>query len=269
MVFVVLAVLAALGATAINRTRELARKTACQDNLRELGLSLSGFVDRMGTFPPGTVMNKDVPAEKRLSWYVETWCFFAPQESLVVQKDQPWDSPANLKPKRRFADGADLREIEGDLRQLALARCPAASFRSPPEVPDVTTYIGIAGVGADSPRLPRNDPKAGIWGYDRRTLPGDIKRGLASTLLLAETAFQNGFWTAGGPPTVRGVIMDGQPLIAISGQFGGIHANGCNVVFADASARFLSESHEPQVLASMTTLADDSETDKGRTASKE
>ena len=44
-----------------------------------------------------------------------------------------------------------------------------------------------------------------MWGYDRRTRPEDVSRGLAETMLLAETALDNGPWTAGGPPTVRGI----------------------------------------------------------------
>ena len=71
------------------------------------------------------------------------------------------------------------------------------------------------------------NPKAGIWGYDRCTRPDDIKNGLASTMSVAETAFQNGPWTAGGPPTVRGIIVDARPLIGTDGQLGGIHPGGC------------------------------------------
>jgi prepilin-type processing-associated H-X9-DG protein len=256
VVFVVLAVMLALAVPAILAARESARKTACRDNLEELGLGLSAVATVNGCFPAGTVVRKALPPEKRLSWYVGSSPYFLPQEWVVVQMDQPWDSPVNLKPKLGFHQDIDLQDVhEEDLRRLDVARCPSTPSFSPPELPDVASYIGIAGLGGDAPRLPGQDPKAGIWGYDRCTRPDDIKNGLGSTMLLAETAFQNGPWTAGGAPTVRGIVVDAQPLMGTDNQLGGIHPGGANVLFADSSVRFIGESVERQVLAGMATIA--------------
>ena len=201
VVFVVLAVMLGLAIPAILAARESARRTACQNNLKELGLGLLGSVDVNGYFPAGTVVRKAMPPEKRLSWYVGSSPYFLHQVWVVVQMDQPWDSPVNLKPKLGFRQGADLQVIgEDDLRRLDVARCPSTPSSSPADVPDVASYIGIAGLGGDAPRLPGTNPNAGIWGYDRCTRPDNIENGLTSTMLLAETAFQNGPWTAGGRP---------------------------------------------------------------------
>ena len=256
VLFAVLTVVLGLAIPAILAARESARKTTCQNHLKELGQGLSATATANGHFPAGTVVRKAIPPEKRLSWYVGSSPFFLSQEWVVVQMDDPWDSPVNLKPKLGFHQDADLQDVhEEDLRRLDVSRCPSTPSFSPPELPDVASYIGIAGLGGDAPRLPGKDPKAGIWGYDRCTRPDDIKNGLTSTMLLAETAFQNGPWTAGGAPTVRGIVVDDQPLIGPDSQLGGIHPGGCNVLFADSSVRFVNESIEPQALARMATIA--------------
>jgi prepilin-type processing-associated H-X9-DG protein len=264
VVLIVLAVMLALLLPAIRLSRESARKGLCQHNLKELGLGVLNFEQANKAFPAGTVVLKALPPEKRLSWYVACSPYvLLGQEWLVIKMDEPWDSPANLRPKLGYHDAPDLSDnIEVDFRQWSLARCPSTSSSSPPQTPDVASYIGIAGLGGDSPRLPAKNPNAGIWGYDRRTRSDDLKRRAASILLLAETAFQNGPWTAGGPPTVRGIIVDGEPVLGTGRQLGGNHPGGCNVAFADLSVRFLDESIDPQALAGMATLAGGDTNDK-------
>ena len=44
-------------------------------------------------------------------------------------------------------------------------------------------------------------------------------------------------------------------LMGPDSQLGGIHPGGCNVLFADSSVRFVSESIELQALAGMATIA--------------
>ncbi len=265
VLLVVFATLLSLAVPAILLARESARKTACQNNLKQLGLGLSAAADVSGAFPAGTVVRKVLPPEKRLSWYVGTSPYLLSQEWLVIQMDQPWDSAANLKPKLGYHQDADLQDVqEVNLRRFSLARCPSTPSHSLPDLPDVASYIGIAGLGGDAPQLPAKNPKAGIWGYDRCTRPDDIKNGLASTMSVAETAFQNGPWTAGGPPTVRGIIVDARPLIGTDGQLGGIHPGGCNVLFADSSVRFMNEAIEPRVFVGMATVARDRSETNGK-----
>ena len=85
------------------------------------------------------------------------------------------------------------------------------------------SYIGIAGVGTDAPLLPKSDPRAGIFGYDRVCSLADIKDGVANTMLLAETAKVSGSWLQGGPATVRGLDPAQKPYLGPNRQFGGMH----------------------------------------------
>jgi prepilin-type processing-associated H-X9-DG protein len=132
--------------------------------------------------------------------------------------------------------------------------CPANRSRLVAGLPDPIHYVGIAGVGPDAPTLPIGHPRAGAFGYDRQVRLADLKDGGATTLLLVETTFQNGPWTAGGPATVRGLDPARQPYFG-GHQFGGAHPGGTMVAFADGSVRFLPETMAPKVFEALATIA--------------
>ncbi len=256
-VVVIVGVLLLLLPPAIQASRESARRGKCSYNLKEHGLGLSLMAGNKG-FLAGTVQNLRLPPEKRLSWYVDVWPFEeTAQNPLLVNSDQPWDSATNLAPKIKdmiFESGAERTKTES-LERHNIAVCPSMTVHPTPKIPHVTSYVGIAGLGADAPTLPSGHERAGIWGYDRRTFRRNQALGPASTLLLAETASENGPWTAGGPPTMRGLVPEGRPYLGGNGQFGGIHPGGGNVAFGDASVRFLANDTDPSVLAAMVTIA--------------
>jgi hypothetical protein len=47
--------------------------------------------------------------------------------------------------------------------------CPAAPSSEKSQAEGLIHYVGVAGVGLDSPSLPIGDPKSGVFGYDRQT----------------------------------------------------------------------------------------------------
>ncbi len=55
--------------------------------------------------------------------------------------------------------------------------------------------------------------------------------------------------------TVRGLDPARPPYIGPNGQFGGNHPGGANVLFADGSARFVSDSIDPKIFEAMSTMA--------------
>jgi prepilin-type processing-associated H-X9-DG protein len=122
-------------------------------------------------------------------------------------------------------------------------------------MPGPMHYVGIAGVGADAPSLATGHPRDGIFGYDRQTRMVDIADGTSTTMMLAETTFANGPWTAGGPATVRGLDQGRQPYLGLGRQFGGAHPGGAMVAFADGSVRFLPETIAPTVFEAIATIA--------------
>ena len=138
--------------------------------------------------------------------------------------------------------------------------CPARPIEDPHVAPGRTNYVGIAGVGRNAAELSLDAPLAGAFGYDRtvRSKP-DLTAGASKTLLTAETAHDNGPWTAGGPPTVRGLDPADVPYIGPGRAFGGMHPGGQNVLFADGSAEFMDADVSPRVFETIACLRRDAE----------
>jgi prepilin-type processing-associated H-X9-DG protein len=218
-----------------------AARAGCKDNLRQIGEALKAYSDgHAGVYPPGTVPNAALPPERRLSWHAEVLPYLdRPRaggpgrwQKLYASLDPAaaWDDPAN----KAAAATAVPRFV-----------CPA----SPPDADlTLTTYVGLAGVGADAATLSDKSPRRGFFGYDRLLSSDDLTaKGSGHVLAVIETAEDNGPWLRGGPATVRGVAADEDRPVGRGRPFGGLHAGGANALWADGSVHFESEHVEPGV----------------------
>jgi hypothetical protein len=167
---------------------------------------------------------------------------------------EPWDAEVNLPPTvhRQERGPGGTSEI-GVVSELI---CPASGPEAVQSVPSLTSYVGMAGVGPKAAELPVDDPRSGVFGYDRETPVEAIVDGLGATILAVETDSENGPWTAGGPSTVRDVDPSQVPCLGPGRRFGGLHVDGTNVLMADAEVRFLNDAIDAQVLESLVTIAD-------------
>jgi prepilin-type processing-associated H-X9-DG protein len=239
---------------AVVQIREAGRRVGCASNLRLLGLALHGYHAVSRTFPPGTILNSELPPEKRLSWARSIWGFIEARPELLIDNSKAWDADENREPKEHFRPPKfpeDKIEAVGD---VPVFLCPGNPQRLPADLPAVLHYVGIAGVGSEAAAL-ADDERAGVFGYDRHTRRQDIMDGEAVTLLLAETALDNGPWTAGGPSTVRGLDPARQPYLGSGRQFGGTHLGVANSLFADGSVRFLNKSIDAKLFEVLATKA--------------
>ncbi len=164
-----------------------------------------------------------------------------------AKKTLPWNAPEN-----RF-----LVEEPYDLM-----RCPGQ--KGTPDIPAISNYIGMAGLGEDAAKLPLEDPRAGIFGYDRRVSLADIKDGTGTTMMIIETSTNLGPWAAGGASTVRGLDPTQQPYVEQDGQFGLKHRQDTifrtnpvytNVAFADGHVVAVPTSISSQTLEALATIA--------------
>jgi prepilin-type processing-associated H-X9-DG protein len=248
----------------IQQAREAARRVQCGYNVANLTKGLRSYADTNGAFPRATVVDGRLSPEKRLSWYIDVLPYLESIGKLLLDRTQAWDADVNL-PVRTLHQALGDNQQEGTLGVMPIFLCPSASRDLRDIKPGPTSYVGIAGIGEDAASLPEGDPRAGVFGYDRATRPDDIIKEQGDVLLLAETALDNGPWTAGGRPTVRGVVPEEAPCIGVGRQFGGNHPRGGNVAFVDGSVRFLSDDVDPKFFAAMATITAEKPEDEERT----
>ena len=239
LVIMILALCGGLAVVGIAKVRDAAERTQCTNNLKIIGFSILNYHDQLKEFPRATMPNPALPPEERFSWqvsivpYIESNPFYS-----ELDLKQGWDCDAN-----RFAALLDCK----------IFRCPEFREPAPRSTLMPTTYVGLAGLGPDAVGLPLENPRTGFFG-ERQLQVKDLGGRSGTLLMVVETARVQSAWTAGGPATVRGIDAEDPPYVGVQGQFGGIHRRGANVLFADASVRFLGESIEPGVWEALATI---------------
>lgn len=237
---------------AVSGSQEAARRFQCTNNLKQLGLGFHNYAAANGeVLPYGTVVNRALPPEKRLSWYLVIWSYLD-QVIFLFNLAETWEANENFLVKTK--DGETGR-IYSHPDGSGGMRCPSNRLPTNVKGPGLNSYIGIAGLGRDAPILPKSDRRAGVFGYDRQIALADIKDGTASTMIVAETNLANGPWTAGGPATVRGLDPAKTPYIGEGRQFGGSHPGGTIVLFVDGSVHFIRDTINPRTFEAFSTIA--------------
>ncbi len=222
----------------VDRQIERGRRAQCEIQAKNVVLAILGYANLKGEFPAGTWPNPGLAPKDRLSWYGTISAYLDyPVASENIDWSQPWDVGIN----------ATIACMKPGVR------CPGQVVASTSLVP--TNYIGIAGRGMDALLLPKGDPRNGVFGYDRQTAIADVKDGLGTTMLVAESGRVSASWLAGGLATVRGLDPDEQPYLGSGRQFGGRHHGGAVIGLADGSVRFVSESIDPRIFEALSTIA--------------
>jgi prepilin-type processing-associated H-X9-DG protein len=212
----------------------------CTNNLRQIGVAINAYNDlHGGNFPTATVPNPSLPPPRRLSWQAailpllsrdtkagQKWAKLASE----IAFEDAWDAPANAGPRRT---------------NVAPFLCPAFTRGFSDGQPGLTAYVGITGVGLDAATLPKEDPQAGFFGYDRTITRLDISAGISFTMTAIETTRDNGPWLAGGNPTTRGLDPSCEQYLGYRQPLGGLHRGGANVLWVDGSVNLVEEGIDP------------------------
>jgi hypothetical protein len=137
---------------AVQEAREASQRAECQNNLKQTGLSMVQYSTTKNAFPYAAIPNETLPVERRLNWLVSIIPYSASDDKYNgFDQTKSWDSPPN-------------RPLGED--SIKVFHCPSLIGRSPD---DQTQFVGITGVGPDSPWLPAGHPRAGVFGFDRVT----------------------------------------------------------------------------------------------------
>lgn len=224
--------------TAIEADWHRAALVANEKKTQELLAGLTGYQRAEGTFPRGASGGALLPPETRLSWIASLLPYLGHRDwHEDLQFGYSWNSPQNRSITRQ---------------PLETVTNPALGPSTTEAGFPVTHYVGLAGVGNDAGTLKPDDPRAGVFGYNRSTRPQDIADGASNTIATVGVTGQLGAWSAGGKATVRAFTQ--RPYVNGPDGFGSGQPNGMLVGMADGSARFVSKDVDPTVLEQLATI---------------
>lgn len=215
---------------AANRTND-ARRTRLLEGLIE-------YADLEDGFPQGAAGAVQLDPNTRLSWIASLLPYLdggAWYRELNFRR--PWNDPRNEPVTRR--------PLEFVLNPLVPRAATDDGF-------PVTHYVGAGGVGPDAGMLPADDPRAGVFGYNRTTRMDMIGDGASQTIALLPVQESLGPWSSGGQATVRSLTA--RPYVNGPDGFGDGQKNGMLVAMADGSVAFISNDVDPDVLERLVTI---------------
>ena len=240
VVIAIIAMLVSLLLPAVQASRAAARRTQCQNNLRQIGIALQSHHATKNEFPVGVTEwrgERGNPQRRQIAWSARLLPFIE-QQPLFDQLDleTAFDSPEN-------ASGA------ATLLQVYL--CP--SSRRGEQLVQGRGPCDYGGINGERLLSPNNPPK-GTMLADVAITVAHIKDGVSRTIVVAEDSlFDDGQWING-----RNVFDQAFPINAAPEWENDIrseHPGGAFSVRADGSVHFLDESMEKDVLAAFCTRA--------------
>jgi hypothetical protein len=119
----------------------------------------------------------------------------------------------------------------------------------------LTHFVGMSGIedsrNVVAAKLPRSDPRAGVFGYDAMATPAEITDGTSSTIMVLGGGELANPWVMGGGATIRGARL---PYFDKITGFGSKGTSGVLVVMADGSVREISSNVDPAVFRALCTI---------------
>ncbi len=252
-VIAIIGVLVALTMPAVQSAREAARRTQCQNNLKQVGLALHNYVATTDAFPIGY-----------LSWpgqgVAPGWAWSA---AVLPQLEQ-----ASVYQSINIAIPVDAHENDTvRLTALAVFVCPSdrrsGAFTETSTLPRgptearTTSYAGCQGIGGS---LPGN----GLFVANKSIRPRDVRDGLSQTLAVGERGsflVQNAWAGAmsigrGGDQVLAQTPSASSGLGATDTQptsFASPHPGVIEFAMADGSIRAVKKTVDPAVYRALAT----------------
>jgi prepilin-type N-terminal cleavage/methylation domain-containing protein/prepilin-type processing-associated H-X9-DG protein len=277
VVIAIIAILIALLVPAVQKVREAAARTQCQNNLKQIGLALHNYESTFSAFPPGRT---DAVPPKH-GWVA----FILPyleQDNIfkIYNFNVDWNNSANYPAiQLQLAVFNCPSTLPGQRTDDTIAAKPACGDYSTVSALKNLVAINCFGyLGLTDPEDPRI---VGALVKDQRTRITDILDGTSNTIMVAEDAgrpdlyvsggklgsksvagWQQGGWAdAGAPFSIDGSNNDGSVPGPCSlncsnnSEVYSFHPDGASVSFCDGSVRFLSESIQLCLLSKLCTRA--------------
>lgn len=241
VVIAVIGILVALILPAVQYAREAARRTQCNNNLKNIGVGLHNFHDTNGRFPAGWVA--DVPdGEPGWGWGAYLLPFIEKdsiesQIDLNAHIDEPENATARVASVPVYRCPSDPNgEQTMMLTGLHTSLFPVGR----------SNYVGVFGA-----KEIEDDPSNGdgVFYHNSRTRMADILDGTTNTIIVGERSSKLGSstWVGmvhGATDAMARVVgsCDHVPNDdhAHFDDFSSFHATGAHFAFGDASVRIIS-----------------------------
>lgn len=215
-------VMAALLLPAVQAARESAKRTQCRNNLRQIGIAMHNYHDTHKTFPPAYLA--DASGNRVRSWRVLILRFIdQPVLHDANDPSDPWDAPIHQ----------DL--VDSSLPIYCCPSDPASEDR-----PTDTNYLLLTGPGT-------------IFEDDVEPKLRNILDGTSNTILAVEVPASGINWSEPRDLDINAFVAMFGPNG--TGKNSSLHPLGLNVLFADASVRFIPFDVAPATARALATRA--------------
>lgn len=279
VVIAIIAILVALLLPAVQQAREAARRTACKNNMRQIGLAMHNYHESFSAFPPGyigvTQRRQDPEGESGFGWAT----------MILPQLEQ-----APLYDILDFSQAMDVAPNRPELKRfLPVFNCPSDPKPDEFDVEDrngmrvamgTSNYMGVFGSielhGCENP--PGTPPVTsggqcrgdGALYHNSRTRFRDFIDGSSSTFLIGErTTYVGPAWDGEFFGTWSGALPEVEESAArILGHaghppnegediedFGSFHPGGALFVLGDGHIAFISEVIDEGIFHALATMA--------------
>ena len=278
VVISIIGVLVSLLLPAVQAAREAARRTSCNNNLKQIGLALHTYHDTYRVLPPGWVAFN--PSTGRPHWLGEPgWAWSA---RILPFMEQTNVYEGLIHPELPITDDANA---EARATPIPVYRCPSDIGARTFGLRGGDPYFGSGGGFRPVDLATGNYP--GVFGtvdfhdichgakcegngsiiFQRGIRFADVRNGLSQTFVVGERSSKK------APSTWVGMVTGGEHaparIVAVATyppnseqepehyfhNFSSFHPNGTNFVLADGSVRLVTETIEEQLYHALCTRA--------------
>ena len=217
VVIAIIGLLVALLLPAVQAARESARRSQCNNNLKQIALAAQNYHDLMRSLPPGycaSVAYVDGASDTTMGWGWPAFILPHLEQRAVyegVNFSLPIEHPANA---RAVHASITTYVCPSDIAQAAPYGVPNAAG-GVVALAGITSYAGC--VGGDESGV-SDKTGTGVFYRNSGTRLAEISDGTSTTILVGEKAWANaqGVWPGAinRGVLVRGAINPCQPLVA-------------------------------------------------------
>ena len=252
------AVASAIALPALQGNRQQARRTACKNNLKQIGLALHNYHDAFNTLPPGWI------SSNHFGWQVMTL---------------PFMEQANLYNELNFLKAFDTKSPLFK-QKINDYRCPVDRGGEIAAGLSRSNYAGVM-VGTPSNTTGQSTHGGGTFGVNSRRGFRDYRDGMSNTIMVGERMSTTrlhreapddknvtipeketirgteGTWVGLNPGELSIVSSSelGVPNSSTYGAFSSAHTGGAQFMVGDGSVRLISENINPKTFAAICTTA--------------